>query len=106
MGALRDELDELLGPGGLAALAQVRGGRRAYVPKRVPHGHWIERALGRERAGALAWRYGGCRIDIPLGPPPAQRNAWIRARRAAGDSIAAIAAEADLSERQVRNILR
>ena len=105
MGSLRDELDELLGPGGLAALAQARGGRRAYVPKRVPEGHWIERALGRERADALAWRYGGCRIDIPLGPPEA-RNAWIRARRAAGDSVAAIAAGSGLSERQVRNILR
>ena len=106
MGSLRDELDELLGPGGLAALAAARGGRRAYVPKRAPDGHWIEVALGRERADALAWRYGGCRIDIPLGPSPEQRNAWIRARRAAGDSVAAIAAGAGLSERQVRRILR
>lgn len=105
MGALRDELLDLLGPEGLGALSEARGGRRAYVPRRIPPGHWIERALGRGRADALAFRYGSCRIDIPLRPSPVARNERIRDLRASGRSVPAIATETGLSERQVRNIL-
>ncbi|MDE0705702.1 MAG: hypothetical protein OXH59_18490 [Rhodospirillaceae bacterium] len=105
MATLRDELEELLGPDGLAALSAARGGRRAYVPRSPRDSHWLVEALGRERAGRLAWRYGGSRIDVPLGPPR-DRNARIRELRASGRSASAIAAEVGLSERQVRRVLR
>ena len=105
MGALRDELAELLGPDGLRAMSDARGGREARIPKRVPPGHWLERAVGRELAGRMAWRYGGCRIYIPLRPPPAGRDRAILERRRGGLGIAAIAAEVGLSERRVQQIL-
>lgn len=106
MGSLRDELEGVIGSKGLQALSQARGGRRAYIPRSVRAGHWLEAALGREAAEALAWRYGGMRLDVPSAPPPAARDRRIRALRRAGSTIAAIAAETGLSERQVRNILR
>ena len=105
MGALRGELAKLLGPEGLRKLSAARGGREARIPKRVPPGHWLERAVGRELAGRMAWRYGGCRIYIPLRPPPAGRDRAILERRRRGLGIAAIAAEVGLSERRVQQIL-
>ena len=105
MGSLRNELEELLGTGGIRMLAEARGGRRAYIPRRIPDGHWIERALGRERADLLAFRYGGCRIDVPRRPSPGGRDASIRNLRASGRSVSSIAAEAGISERHVRRIL-
>ena len=106
MATLRDELEELLGPDGLAALAAARGGRRAYVPRAPCNSHWLVEALGRERADKLAWRFGGDRIDIPSRPPQRDRNARIRELRASGRTVSAIAAETGISERQVRNVLR
>ena len=103
--ALRDELAELLGEQGLAALSKARGGRRIHVPRRIRPGHWLAELLGPEAAGRLAFRFGGCRIDVPLRPPPASRDARIRELRAAGESIAAIAAQTGLSIRQVHRIL-
>ena len=106
MATLRDELEELLGPDGLAALAAARGGRRAYVPRAPRDSHWLVRAVGREAAGRLAWRFGGGRIDVPSRPPARERNARIRALRSSGRTVAAIASETGLSERQVRRVLR
>ena len=106
MGALRDELLELLGDEGLAALSAARGGQRAYIPRSVPAGHWLAEALGPEVAERIAFQYGGCRIDVPLRPDPKSRNARIHAMRQRGWSIARIASESSLSERWVRKILR
>ena len=106
MGALRAELAGILGPQGLAALAAARGGRRIYVPARIRDGHWLVELLGREAAEALAFRCGGCRLDIPRRPDPGDRDARIRELRAAGRPVSAISAETGLSERWVRRILR
>ena len=105
MGALRDGLAELLGPDGLRALSDARGGREAHIPKRVPPGHWLERAVGRELAGKVAWRYGGCRTYVSLRPPPAGRDREILELRRQGLSVADIAAEIRLSIRRVQQIL-
>lgn len=106
MGSLRDELEGLIGPEGLRALSEARGGRRLYVPRSVRAGHWLAEALGLEVAEQLAFQYGGCRIDVPSTPPPSDRNGRIRALRRAGVSTAGIAAAVRLSERQIRRILR
>ena len=105
MGSLRHELEELLGEDGLRVLSGIRGGRRARIPKRVPGGHWLAEALGRERAEALAFRFGGCRIDIPRRPVLSDRNDTIRRLRSRGWSMPRIAAEVGLSERQVRRVI-
>ncbi len=103
--ALKDELAELLGEQGLAALSKARGGRRVHVPRRIRAGHWLAELLGPEAAGRLAFQYGGCRVEIPSRPPPASRDARIRELRAAGSPVAAIASETGLSRRQVYRIL-
>lgn len=103
--ALRDELAELLGEQGLAALCAARGGRRAYIPCSIRPGHWLAELLGPEAAERVAFHYGGCRIDIPRLSRNA-RNARIRDLRRRGWSVDRIASGSGLSRRQVRNILR
>ena len=106
MGSLKEELLEALGAEGLRKLAEARGGRRAYVPHEPRDSHWLVRALGREAAGRLAWRYGGCRIEVPrLDATRSERDERIRELRARGWSTDRIAAEVSLSGRWVREIL-
>lgn len=105
MGALRDELADLLGEEGLRALSAERGGRRAMIPSSVPPGHWLEEAVGREAAERMAFRYGGCRLYIPIGRSAA-RSARILDLRRRGRSVAEIAAAEGLSDRRVWQILR
>ena len=105
MGALRDELCELLGPEGLAALSVARGGRRARIPKRIPAGHWLEGLLGREAAGRMASRYGGCRLYVPRGRAAADRRRSILDLRRQGLSVAEIARATGLSDRRVWQVL-
>ena len=105
MGALRDELCELLGPEGLAALAANRGGRRVRIPKRIPPGHWLAGLLGREAADLLASRYGGCRLYVPRGRAAADRRRCILELRRQGRSVAEIARATGLSDRRVWQVL-
>ena len=105
MGSLKEELLEILGAEGLRKLAEERGGRRAYVPRDPPDSHWLVRALGREAAAALAWRFGGDRISIPARPDAAARSERIRELRAQGRGVREIAAKAGVSERWVYKVL-
>ena len=105
MGALRDELAEMLGGEGLRALSAERGGRRAMIPRVVPPGHWIEQAVGREAADELAFRYGGCRLYIPR-CPAVERAARVLALRRQGLSVARISAAEGISDRRVWQILQ
>ena len=106
MGALRDELAELLDEEGLRALSAQRGGRRALIPRRIPPGHWLEEAVGRPTAERMAFRYGGCRIYIPRCPDAVGRPARIRELRRQGRSVAEISAAEGVSDRHVWRILR
>ena len=105
--ALRDELAEMLGREGLRALSAERGGRRAMIPRAVPPGHWIEKAVGREAADRLAFHFGGCRLYIPNCSADrfAERDRRIREARRGGRSVAQIAAAEGLSDRRVWQIL-
>ena len=105
MGSLRDELQEILGPGGLRRLSRASGGRRAYIPRKPRDSHWLVLAVGREAADKLAWRYGGDRIEVPI-LARIDRDDRICRLRAQGRSAAQIAEEEGISERHVRNILR
>ena len=107
MGALRDELLELLGPTGLAALSRARGGDRVYIPRRPRDLHWLTLAVGREAADALAFRHGGCQIEVPrLARSRDERDERIRRQRAQGWSVTDIALDAGVSRRRVRQILQ
>lgn len=108
MPRLRDELAEILGAEGLRALSAERGGRRALIPRRIPDGHWIERAAGREAADALAFRFGGCRIYIPRGPSRdlAARDRRVLDLRRQGLSVSEIALREGLSDRWIFRILK
>ena len=105
MAALRDQLAELLGPDGLAALSATRGGRDLYVPRTIPPGHWLEEVLGREGAEALVLHYAACRIYVPSRPRAGERTARIVDLRDRGWTVAAIATETGVSERWVRKVL-
>ena len=106
MGALRDEIARLIGLDGLAALSAARGGRRMRIPCRIPDGHWLEGCLGREAANRLAFRFGGCRLYVPLAPPATNRDKRIRELHRRGRSVTSIAAETGLSDRRVIQIIR
>lgn len=105
MGILLDELAEMLGGEGLRALSAERGGRRAMIPRKVPPGHWLELAVGREAAEAMAFRYGGCRLYIPRNPSAAGRAARILDLHRQGLSVAAIAAREGVSDRWVWRVI-
>ena len=105
MESLRDELLELLGPEGLAALSAARGGRRVYIPRMITPAHWLVGAVGLEAAKRLVFQFGGCRICVPRKPPPESRDACVRELRRAGRSVAVIASYTGLSERQVYRII-
>ena len=105
MESLRDELLELLGPEGLAALSAARGGRRVYIPRMITPAHWLVEAVGLEAAKLLVFHFGGCRICVPRKPPPEARDACVRELRRAGRSVAKIASYTGLSERWVYKIL-
>lgn len=88
---LSDVLLELLGPAGLVALAEARGGTRLYVPASGDHS--LARDIGAAAAQTLARRYGGDYIRVPLA-----RELRARHYRAAGASNAEIARRLGMSE--------
>ena len=101
MACLREELAELLGPEGAQSLSDARGGQRVRIPKRVPAGHWLEEAVGREAADAMAFRFGGCRLYVPRNPlalPSRDRIVELLER---GWSVPRIARETGRSDRWV-----
>lgn len=106
MGALADELEELLGADAMRCLREWAGGRMLYVPRSPAGDHEICQRLGCEAAEALAWRYGGDRIYVAGQPRKAERDARALELLRAGWTQSRVAARLGLSERQVRNIKR
>lgn len=102
------EIEGVAGREAALALAGRYGGRRVQIPRRARAGHALADLVGPAALAKLVQRYGGCRLYIAKAPAVARayRNAAIAARRAAGETVDALAQEYCLSERQVWSILR
>lgn len=87
---LTEVLLRLLGPAGMVALAEARGGTRLYVRA---DGASLAAEIGAESAQKLASRYAGFYIRVPLA-----RELRARHYRAAGCSNADIARRLGMSE--------
>lgn len=98
------DLAELIGASLALTLSQKRGGRSLYIPApaRLGPASPVVVLVGPDAAEALARRYGGAAIAVPLGPGKRAR-AW--ELRDAGRSVGQIAAELHCTERTVYNIL-
>ncbi len=96
---LSDALLKLLGPAGLIALSEKRGGTRLFVPAdRIDD---IAALVGADGARKLAARYGGDYIRVPLA-----RELRARHYRAGGASNAEIALRLGMTETGVNHLFR
>lgn len=93
------ELIEIIGEDAVIALAEVFGGTRLHVPKKIREGHGIERAIGRDAANALSAHYSPISIRIPV-----LREQRANALRASGFSNAKIATRLGMTETGVSRI--
>lgn len=95
---------EVIGEAKALELSKARGGRALYIPSpdRLGPDTPVVQLVGVEAAEKLSVRFGGTRIDIPLGPG---KRARVWELREGGKSIARIAAEMRCTERTVYNVL-
>lgn len=102
-----DEMVDVLGDDLAARLIMDRGGMRIWVPRRIPPGHWLARALGAEGAARLAGWCGGGPLHVPCGYAQrrAQRDERIR-RDAATVRPALLARRHGLTVGRIYQILR
>lgn len=89
------------------ALASSCKGRKLYIPKQMPSGHWIRLAVGDSAAQDLSTEYPGFILDLAscASVMKAERNAKIYKRYLAGDSTRDIARTFRLKPRQTREII-
>lgn len=102
------EIAELAGVYAAAAVAQAKGGARAYIPapESLKPEHWLAVALGLDKALEFAARYRGEIVEIPLGPWAGNKaavDAAIKRGIADGKSAPQIAREVGVTERTVTN---
>lgn len=97
--ALSAALLALLGPAGLIALAEKRGGTRLFVP--AGRTESLATLVGDAAAQKLAARYGGDYIRVPLA-----RELRARHYRAQGASNAEIAIKLGITETGVNHLFR
>jgi len=93
-GLLAEIADEI-GRDAALDLAAVAGGMQIFIPGRVPHGHWLEAAIGRDKAERLSDHFtlggaSGVSIKLPLGPYT--RDEVLRERIAALDATGTMSA--------------
>lgn len=100
-------LAEAIGPEAVLKLVKLYRDRSyVYIPSRIPDGHPISE-IGRDAADYLVENYQGERISIPrcTVAVKALRNAEIRRRRRAGEKIANLMHDYDLSSSHLFFIL-
>jgi hypothetical protein len=100
------EIAEIAGEAAAMRVAQEKGGTRAYIPApdNLPPTHWLVQAAGAEGARAIAARFGGGPVPVPLGPTGSRGRTWTTIRRALdeGASAAEAARLAGVDEKTVR----
>jgi Mor family transcriptional regulator len=85
------------------------GGTRLHVPKKLPDNHKLTALIGQDAAKELVYIFGGSYIEIPNARhfQRAIRNREIvRRKREEGLSHRDLARAFDMTERNIRNILR
>ncbi|KAB7624341.1 Mor transcription activator family protein [Alkalilimnicola sp. S0819] len=102
------EIRDLVGTEPTLALVAHYGGTHVPVPKRFDPGHPLARVLGPEAAVHFIGRFGGTRpyiakLELAV---RALRNIEISRRYEGGSTVARLAREYHLSERQIWNILK
>lgn len=98
------EIREVIGESGVSRLVRRFGGTNLTIPKRVDDTHPLAVELGREAADKFVRYFGGEVLYIPLSRNN-ERNEEIR-RMAGSETVNSLARRYNLSERQIRNILR
>lgn len=101
------QVAETVGPHGAEVLRAQYGGSTMYIPMRVQGEHVLARQLGLPCAEALARVLGGVYVWIPCMDQGSrtQRDDGVRAARAQGLPIRAIAQRFGITNRQVHRIL-
>lgn len=101
-------LESIIGRRLTLALASSLGAGMIYVPKRPKPCHKLTQIIGLAATFKLAKTFGGCSIRIPVCDQArkASRNAEIWRLAAEGMTQVQLAQEFDITQRQVRNILR
>lgn len=93
-------LADHIGADATLRLIEAHGGTRLYVPEKPNQGSPLARLVGLSQARALADRYGGDYIRVPLA-----RNWRVRLYRQRGETYPAIARRLGITESQVGKIL-
>ncbi len=67
------EIAEVVGIDAALAIAEAKGGQRVTIPGRLSNGHWLVKAIGRDKAEQISAHFvagsgGRLGLDIPLGP--------------------------------------
>jgi Mor family transcriptional regulator len=83
------------------------GGREIYIPHAPVEGQILVEAIGLEAASALAFRYGGSYLHIPVCRSfwVALRNQEIQAAKRKGIKTSELAQQFNLSRRRIQEIL-
>ena len=103
---VRGELRRLLGDESAQALGERYGGTYLSVPRHYRADHPLVLLLGADAATRLIDRYGGLRVYIATSAARDRRNDELRRGHQAGASVAVLAREYGMSERQVWRIIR
>lgn len=99
-------ITELLGADAAAKLVQRHGGHRIWIPRVMCDEHPLAELLGDNAAAKLIRRCGGSRISVPRGSFSRDfRDTAIRGSYRSGQTVATLARQWDLSERQVWRIV-
>lgn len=100
--SMLQNLIELIGHDGAAALVAAFGGTRVYVPQAPEPADTLSELIGHLPACALAQIFGGDRLEVPNPPPRQMRILELRAK---GVTINAIARTLGCTRRRVFQVI-
>jgi hypothetical protein len=75
------EIADVAGIDAAWALARAKGGREVFLPKIVPHRHWLTAIVGQDAAQKICTHFRGnhqMRVLIPMGKQPTAEQ-WAEA---------------------------
>ncbi len=102
------EIAQVAGSEAALAVAQARGGSKAYFSEQPRDDNWLVAAVGRQAASLIARHFacgtGGVELHVPLGPAAGRARIWreIRRRHRQGQTKPQIARALSICERSVQ----